>query len=214
MNDEINAEVVQKLLENQSSGKIMASSFRVFKMKKKNRNKQIILYIVALIPSILIGTSMQTVGILVDSLQTVLEVMLALFGVVFTGYAFFQALINRELLIRMIQNTVCDESDGKEKSKLQETNESFVECMMLNLFLIILTLFLKIVASCIPEDYLLFRVLAYNNIVAVILVSVYFYIVFTVIWEVKSFIFNVFQLFNAYAGTRILELLEKEKKDN
>lgn len=206
-------EAVQELLRNKSSKSIMVSSFNVFKMKKENRTKQIILYIVALIPSILIGISVQTVGVLTDSLQTILEVVLALFGIVFMGYSFFQALINRELLIRMIQETTYDESNEKEKSKLQETNESFVECMMLNLCSIMLTLLLKIVVSCIPENFQLFHRLEYNNFAAVILISVYFYIIAIVIWEVKSFVFNIFQLFNVYAGTRILGLFKKDDKE-
>ena len=32
------------------------------------------------------------------------------------------------------------------------------------------------------------------------------------IWEIKSFIFNVFQLFNLHAYSRMAEIKEQEKK--
>lgn len=210
MNGEIKMDVIQRLLENKSSDKVMLSSLDVFKFSKKNVKKQILLYIVALVPSVLMGVAMDTQVILKDSIQLVLDVLLALFGIVFTGYSFFQALINKELLVRMVENTVCDKRTGVERSKLQETNESFVECMMLNLISIVSTLLIAIIVNCVPNDFLCFERLVYNNILVIALISFYFYFILTTIWEVKSFIFNIFQLFNIYAGTRIVELFKNQ----
>ena len=101
----------------------------------------------------------------------------------------------------------------EEKSKLQETNETFVKCMLLNIVAIIVSLLLRIIISCIPEDFVVFKKLEYNNITAAFLISLYFYFIITIIWEVKSFVFNIFQLFNAYAGTRVLKIFEDDSNN-
>lgn len=209
MTNKIKMEIVHKLLENKTSSRIIVSSFHVFKFSKQKRKTQTFIFILAIIPSIFIGMSVNTQEIAVNSFQTILDVILALFGIVFTGYSFFQALINKELLIRMMVPSRLDK-DGEDKSKLQETNESFVECMMLNLISIILTLLLRIVIECIPNDFLLFGELWQNNVLAVFLLLLYFYFIITIIFEVKSFIFNIFQLFNVYAGTKIVNIIKEE----
>lgn len=213
MKAEIKIEVLLKLLKNQSSTRLIVNSLKIFKPTKRTLKRQLVLYIVAVFVSIFVGVSYDTKSIMVDTVQTILDIILALFGIIFTGYAFFQALINDELLIRLMKNTSKD-GDGEEKSKLQETNEEFIHCMMLNILIILLSFLLKIVVNSIPDDFVIFDKLIYNNICATVLISIYIYIVISVVWEVKSFIFNLFQLFNAYAGTRVLEIYDKNNDDS
>lgn len=212
MKAEINIEIIARLLESQSSKKIIKNALNVLKISKKSYKKQGCIYFVCLITSVFVGVSYNTKVVMVDSIQMILDVMLGLFGIVFTGYAFFQALINKELLIRMLAN-LSEEDDAGTKSKLQETNESFVECMMLNLLSIIISMLLKIIVSSMSDDFLLFEDIIIDNIVASALISFYFYFILTIVWEVKSFIFNVFQLFNLHAGTRVLELFEDDEPE-
>ena len=207
MKAEINIDVLQKLLKGQTSGKLILEALSIFKISKKNWKQQLCLYIISLIVALVVGVSKSTVSVIVDSAQLILDIILALFGIVFTGYALFQALINNELLIRLLCDTSKD-AKNEEKSKLQETNETFVKCMLLNVVAIIVSLLLRITISCVPDDFLVFKELMYNNITAAFLISIYFYFVITIVWEVKSFVFNIFQLFNAYAGTRVLEIFD------
>lgn len=212
MKAEIKIEVLLKLLKKQSSQKLIADSLEIFKPTKRSIKKQLVLYAIAVLVSAFVGVSDDTKPVMVDTIQTILDIILALFGIIFTGYAFFQALINDELLIRLMSDTSNDKK-GEEKSKMQETNEEFIHCMMLNVLIILLSFLLKIVVNSIPEDFLIFKELFYNNICATILISIYIYAVISVVWEVKSFIFNLFQLFNAYAGTRVLEIFDKDNDD-
>ncbi len=212
MKAEINIDVLQKLLKKQTSGKLILEALEVFKISKKNWKQQLCLYSISLSVSLVVGISQSTVGVVVDSAQLILDVILALFGIVFTGYALFQALINNELLIRLLCDTNKDEKE-EEKSKLQETNETFVKCMLLNILAIMVSLLIRIIISCVPDDFLVFKELVYNNITAAFLISIYFYFIITIIWEVKSFVFNIFQLFNAYAGTRVLKIFENNSNN-
>lgn len=213
MKAEIKIEVLLKLLKNQSSTRLIVNSLKIFKPTKRTFKRQLILYVISVFVSIFVGASYDTKSIMVDTVQTILDIILALFGIIFTGYAFFQALINDELLIRLMKNTSKD-GDDEEKSKLQETNEEFIHCMMLNILIILLSFLLKIVVNSIPDDFVIFDKLIYNNICATVLISIYIYIVISVVWEVKSFIFNLFQLFNVYAGTRVLEIYDKNSDDS
>ena len=213
MKAEIKIEVLLKLLKNQSSTRLIVNFLKIFKPTKRTLKRQLILYVISVFDSIFVGASYDTKSIMVDTVQTILDIILALFGIIFTGYAFFQALINDELLIRLMKNTSKD-GDDEEKSKLQETNEEFIHCMMLNILIILLSFLLKIVVNSIPDDFVIFDKLIYNNICATVLISIYIYIVISVVWEVKSFIFNLFQLFNVYAGTRVLEIYDKNSDDS
>lgn len=85
--------------------------------------------------------------------------------------------------------------------------------MLLNVVAIIVSLLLRITISCIPEEFVVFKELVYNNITAAFLISLYFYFIITIVWEIKSFVFNIFQLFNAYAGTRVLKLFEDDSNN-
>ena len=212
MKTEINIDVLQKLLKGQTSGKLILEALNIFKISKKNWKQQLCLYIISLVVALVVGVSKSTVSVVVDSTQLILGIILALFGIVFTGYALFQALINNELLIRLLCDTSKD-AKNEEKSKLQETNETFVKCMLLNVVAIIVSLLLRITISCVPDDFLVFKELMYNNITAAFLISIYFYFVITIVWEVKSFVFNIFQLFNAYAGTRVLKMFENNSNN-
>ena len=190
MKAEIDIDIILKLLEKQSSKKIIFNSLKVFKVSKKKYKNQICIYLISLMVAIFVGISYETKSIMVDSIQTMLDIMLGLFGIVFTGYAFFQALINRELLIRMV-TTITEKNNTNMKSMLQETNESFVGCMMLNLLAVIVSMLLKVIVSSISDDFLLFENLSTNNTVAALFISIYFYFILIIVWEVKSFILKL-----------------------
>lgn len=210
MKAEINLDIVLKLFNKTTSNKVLKNAIKVFKTTNDNLRQQIILGCIALTMAIFVGVSKETVKIMVDSIETIISIVLSLFGIIFTGYAFFQALLNNELLIRLIVDTFTDKNCGEEKSRLQESNESFVGCMMLNILAIFASLVLKIIISCIPEDFLLFERLIYNNVLATFGIGIYFYFIITIVWEMKSFVFNIFQMFNAYAGTKVLNLFKQD----
>ena len=205
----INIDAALQLAKERKAKDVISSAMNAFKITKKNYLQRGILIVIILIIATVVGYTRETVNIFSESCETILNVVVAMFGTVFTGYSFFQALISEELLVRMVNDTTKD-CKGDEKSKLQETNETFIECMMLELFTILISLLLKIIISCVNPEFLLFNQMWKNTTMASILIFVYFYIVAIVLWEIKSFIFNVFQLFNIYAGVKIVGIVKKE----
>ena len=51
-----------------------------------------------------------------------------------------------------------------------------------------------------------------NNVIAVSLIAVYFIFIGIILWRTVSFVSTIFQLFNIYAVTRVLEMIDEEEK--
>lgn len=79
--------------------------------------------------------------------------------------------------------------------------------MLLDLIGIITNVFLLLISRSIPSDFLLPLDLIVNNILATFGIWVYISYNILLIWEMKSFIYNVFQLFNTYAGDKAVNLI-------
>ena len=199
MKHDIDPENIVNLFSENSSNKMLLRAFRILNISKDGWGKNMAILVICSIPTIVMSLSIDTVPLVPTSAEQLLNVTLALFGIVFTGYAFFQALINNELLMRMLASTN-DQKDkkknGKKISKLQETNENFVEI------------------AAVPTDFVLFNNTCYNNCSAGIFIEIYFAFSTTIIWEVKSFIFNIFQLFNAHAGARAIEIIDSQSEND
>lgn len=205
-------ENVEKLFDSKSSEKVLFNALFIFKWNKTSVKTNIIITICCAMPSVILGLSNDTVLLFKDVVGDIMNVLLALFGVVFTGYAFFQALINRQLLIQLLNAETKRKRDGKKISKLQETNENFVELMMCYIIFIIANLFLKIVVGCINNTFLLYDNIVVSNIIACILLEIYFTNTGIVLWRMISFVYNIFQLFNAHAGAKALAIINEEEE--
>lgn len=211
MKQEINIDVLMELFHEKTSNSVFLDSLELFKVTKKSWKSSGIFLLMSIVPAYIISSSPDTVELFENLLDLTLNIMLALFGIVFTGYAFFQALINRTLLIRLFAETA--EKKGKTISKLQESNESFVELMMVIILSILISFFGKVVFGSVDNDYVMFPNYHLNVAVAFVCLLAYLYFTFIVIWEIKSFVFNIFQLFNAHAGAKLLDVLQNKNED-
>ncbi|WP_188400436.1 hypothetical protein [Sporomusa sp. GT1] len=198
---------IENLFSKRSSTQIFKSAFKEILPCKGTWFSFTLIIVLIGVPSCVIGFSDKTIEFFIASVEILNNIILALFAVVFTGYAFFQALINKEFLVRLLSNT-----NGK-KSKLQESNEYFANVMMLDVFAIISNAFLLITFKSIPNEFCLFSENWINNILAILLIWIYFSLMFLIIWEMKSFVYNAFQLFNAHAGAKAITLLKDEKEE-
>lgn len=207
----IQLDVVEKMFQPTSSNKLLISAIKLLIPEKKQKIRCIFTIIFSVVPSVLIALSNDTIIILLTCVQSINDVILALFGIIFTGYALFQALIGKEMLIRMLENTVI-KKDGSKISKLQESNELFASTMMLNLICIIVNVMLILILSSVSPEAILFDKLWINNLTAGLGIFLYFYIIFSVLIEMKSFIFNIVELFSFHAGTKMMEIIQEDNE--
>lgn len=203
-------DVINKLFEPQTSTSALIQSFSIFKPSKRNRWKILVVILISIMPSIMISFRQDTISCFADASDAVLNLMLALFGIIFTGYAIFQAILNEKMLIKMIESTI--ETKSGEESLLQNTNKSFVGLMMLVIVLIAASFLLKVSVGNLPQDFSLFKNKTINECISALLITTYFSYTFTILYEMKCFVFNIAQLFNVYSGARIIEILEQRSE--
>lgn len=205
----LNIENIEKLFSNECSEDILKRALKSLRLKKEYWKTYLVMFFLCLIPSIGIGVAEDTVILSYDLANDLLNLFIALFGVIFTGYVFFQALVNNQLLIQMINSE--GEIHGKRVSKFQETNENFVELMMQYMIGILFSLFIKIALSFFPNEFVLFSSNFLNNSCAGVLLLIYLFLTVLILWKMISFLFNIFQLFNAHAGAKALEIIKEDK---
>lgn len=206
----IKIEMIEKLFQYTSSDEIKDKSFKLLIPEKKEIKKYLCAIVISVISSYLFSVSENTVELFFDTVDNINNIVIALFGIVFTGYALFQAFIGKEMLLRMLSYT--EGKGDKEKSNLQKSNESFAETMMLQFICIVLNVFLIIIGKCIPENWTLFENAKANEYLAMIGIGLYFYLMMIAILEIKGFIYNIFQFFNLHAGSRIIEILKENNQ--
>lgn len=193
-----------KLTEKSNSNKVFLQSLKILKPDKSNFLHKLIFGIIEVILAIIMVKRVDTISLTEDVLQVVITVMLAFLAVVFTGYAFFQALINDKLLVSMIV------AGDDKNNKLSEANNYFAEVMIFQIGCMLLDLLVIVFMIVLPEDWTLLSNNMLNEAFATIGISFLLYCNVESIWEMKSFIFNVFQLFNLHAYSRIAKIQENQ----
>ncbi|MCI9535526.1 MAG: hypothetical protein HFG53_12120 [Lachnospiraceae bacterium] len=210
---DFNNNAIEKLLQLEPSEKLLFKAFKGLKVKKKDRKSRRILIMVCIVLGAIVGMHQDTVSIFKESVDSILNILLGFFGIIFTGYALFQAFMNRELLFQLMTDIAKGEN-GEEKTRLQDINENFVYLMLLYVVAIIISLITKIGLFCISYDFLLFSTLIVNNIIAEIMITGYFIFMGIILWRTISFVSSIFYLFNVYAVAQLLEELDDGPNNN
>lgn len=195
------------LMSDNNSKDVFKRSFSLLKVNRKNFKRKVLFFVLELFVAVMVAQQSATIAITNNIVEVFISVTLALFAIVFTGYAFFQALLNDRLLIALIS----DESN--KVNKLVETNSYFVEVMMIQIFCLAINILTIILTIVLPFDWSLLANNVINELIATILLLLYFYLNIECIWEMKSFIFNTFQLFNLYAFSRISNIVKENENE-
>ena len=87
-------------------------------------------------------------------------------------------------------------------------NESFVELMLLYISFLTLNIVLKILLSTVDDTFKMFNDVTVNSALAITGIWVYTYCSLIAVWHVKSYVYNIFQVFNLHA---IGEYIESKK---
>lgn len=204
------AENAKKLIVNSTSIKMMKESFNEILPSIKNKNicTPSCIALISVVFALIIGFSNNTVSILKDFNSTLSGLILALFAIVFTGYTFFQVLISPMLLQRLLQLEL---ENGD--SYLKDSNIYFMHVMNINICIIVIDLFVTLVLFIMPDNFCLFNIMLVNELVCCVLLFVYLYFNIYCIWEIKSFVFNLYQFFNLSASENALSILNGSNDD-
>lgn len=205
-------EALEEMLADTKSEVLLKRSFRMFKVNRKNMRSRIVMGLLSAVLAFWISMA-DTVMILGDVTAIILDTALAIFGIVFTGYALFQALLTGQL-VSVLMEDVNQDAEKIQTNTLHKANWNFVQLMMQFLVAIFVTLILKIILSCMPTDFGVFRQWQPNVILSAVLIFIYFYHLVVILWRMVSFIFNIYQLFNSYAVSKYLSFVKQKEEED
>lgn len=196
-------ENAEKLKRRTSSCKMFMDSLVLLKPTRDNWIRKLISLVLEIFAAFVISNQVNTIAMTKEITSILMTILVALIAIVFTGYAFFQALINDELLIALL--SVEDEKKGN----LLNTNKYFAEVMEFQLFCLLLDLVVVVMTIIVPKEWVLLSNNNVNEMISTVLISFVFYCNVEGAFEMRSFIFNVFQLFNLHAYARLLEITKR-----
>lgn len=196
----------ENLTKKYNSTQILIDSLEIIKINKSNCFRKIVFICIEVMISMVMAHQVNTISLTKEVFEIVVSVVIALLAIVFTGYAFFQALINNKMLITLLS---VDDNQG---GNLSQTNKYFAEVMIFQMACLLLDLAIVIFAIIVPQEWILLKNNMINEMIAVFGLFIGLYFNVESIWEMKSFIFNVFQLFNLHAYSRMAEINDEEKK--
>lgn len=198
-------ENAEKLKEKNSSTMVLKKSMKILTLNKENWIRKIVFILIELFFAYTMSNRIETIDLVNDIIGMFITVLLALIAIVFTGYAFFQALIGERLLVVLL-------SIDNIKGNLNGSNSYFAEVMVFQIACVVIDLFVEIFTIVMPSDWVMTGSDTVNEAVCTILLLVIMHCNIEGIWEMKSFIFNVYQQFNLHAYSRIKDIEEKETK--
>ncbi|MFQ9509506.1 MAG: hypothetical protein ACLRZ7_00845 [Lachnospiraceae bacterium] len=201
------------LSEKCQSDNLFKGSFKNFIPENKKELKNFIwVIVISFVPSILTAFNKDTVLILLSTTEIILNIIIALFGIIFTGYALLQSLMGDGVFKRLISSTI-----SKKKTSIsifQETIEKFSFLMFQYIGAIMINIILILILNAISSEYTICANILVSNIVASIFISIYYAIMINVIFKVKNFVKNTVRLFNIFGLEKGIELLNDTNDDD
>lgn len=197
---------MNEMLKVKKSEALLKESFEMFKIQKDNLPSRLIIFILSAFIGVIILKT-EVVSTMDEIISTVMEVELGMFGVIFTGYALFQALLNESFLALMMESS---QKSNEKENKLHYSNLLFVRLMMQFLLAIFISLLSKIIIAAMPNNFCLLKWIWLDDILAFVLLFFYFYQCFVILCRTIGFVSNMYHYFNAYAVLSYSSMEEKE----
>ena len=102
---DIKPEAVENILNSSSSERILIKTLSVYKIRKTNFVENGLILVLCTIIALILGINPNIIVLVENSISIFLNVSLTLFGIIFTGYAIFQALLSNKLTLSLFEDT-------------------------------------------------------------------------------------------------------------
>ncbi|HBB28300.1 MAG TPA: hypothetical protein DC000_03450 [Clostridiales bacterium] len=203
-------QAIQQLRTKDEPKEIIARAINEVFSFKSNKILKSIAILISLILSYLIDKSNNTCNLIRDFTIDFNVLLIAIFGILFTGYSIFQALLDERIIVSLL---TVSESDDSEVSFLKRTNEYFSNTMLTMFSTILINLCISIFLKIDIFTNIIYNTNNYKYIflhIAYILILIINFFCFI---EVKSFIFNIFNIFNLQCANKAYQYMENEMEN-
>lgn len=172
--------------------------------KKSMRVLKILFFIMlSLIISIILALSKDTIVRFSEIVTFLNEIQLALLGITFTGFAFFQAILSDVLLERMFMRNIMAKKDG---NLFTSINNSFYFLMVLYVLCIFINVLAILFLKSVDNNWVLTENDGVNMFLSGCIMTVYLFFQLLVIYQIKYFMYNLLKTFN---GSIVDKLMSK-----
>ena len=156
--------------------------------------------------AVVVGVAETTVQLAREISAIFLDVQIALFGCIFAVYSILLAFLSDEYVKKLLS------IDYHQQSSYLSKSTRYYEAALLIYFVsIILSLCMKIILTCIPEGFLLTDNMVMNEVLASLLLALYFVFSIRVICELKSVVANTLLLFRSSIAFKIQRFAEEDE---
>ena len=187
---------------------IWAAIITEFTPDKKNWFGAAFSFVLALILTIIIARSEETVSLAGKICGILLDVEIALFGCVFAVYSILLAFLSDEYVKKLL------EIDYYRQTNYLRKSTKYYEAALFIYFVAIgISLVYKLTIECMPQNFALINSELANEIVAGVLLFPYFAYSLRTIYELKSIVGNTLLLFRASIQYKIIAFVKEDKEE-
>ena len=187
---------------------IWAAIITEFTPDKKNWFGAAFSFVLALILTIIIARSEETVSLAGKICGILLDVEIALFGCVFAVYSILLAFLSDEYVKKLL------EIDYYRQTNYLRKSTKYYEAALFIYFVAIgISLVYKLTIECMPQNFALINSESANEIVAGVLLFPYFAYSLRTIYELKSIVGNTLLLFRASIQYKIIAFVKEDKEE-
>lgn len=187
---------------------IWAAIITEFTPDKKNWFGAAFSFVLALILTIIIARSEETVSLAGKICGILLDVEIALFGCVFAVYSILLAFLSDEYVKKLL------EIDYYRQTNYLRKSTKYYEAALFIYFVAIgISLVYKLTIECMPQNFALINSELANEIVAGVLLFPYFTYSLRTIYELKSIVGNTLLLFRASIQYKIIAFVKEDKEE-
>ncbi|MBK1813607.1 hypothetical protein JHL18_23610 [Clostridium sp. YIM B02505] len=207
MNKDIFVENLKDLISEKNFNEVFKKSVKLIKPSKSRVIILLALFCILIGPIFYLVIQDETSTKVIELVDMSNDILMGIFGISFTGYALFQALLGANALKQMLLQKI-----GK-SSNLKTYNMYFFICSTLYLFLIVCNYVIKIIIETninllvklyIPELY-------YNILITFFLMIYILLNIFSML-ETKSLVLNMYFCFNTSVFSEGLEIISNENQ--
>ena len=187
---------------------IWAAIITEFTPDKKNWFGAAFSFVLALILTIIIARSEETVSLAGKICGILLDVEIALFGCVFAVYSILLAFLSDEYVKKLL------EIDYYRQTNYLRKSTKYYEAALFIYFVAIgISLVYKLTIECMPQNFALINSELANEIVAGVLLFPYLAYSLRTIYELKSIVGNTLLLFRASIQYKIIAFVKEDKEE-
>lgn len=187
---------------------IWAAIITEFTPDKKNWFGAAFSFVLALILTIIIARSEETVSLAAKICAILLDVEIALFGCVFAVYSILLAFLSDEYVKKLLEIDYY-----KQTNYLRKSTKYYEAALFIYFFAIGISLVYKLIIECMPQNFALTNSRLANEIVAGVLLFIYFAYSLRTIYELKSIVGNTLLLFRASIQYKIIAFAKEDEEE-